>query len=215
MEMTKEELISDLTNAVISYKRDDAAKIAQKILDEKVDPLQAINEGLLKGVTLVGDLYSKHQVYLPQLLAAGTTMYAALDVLLPAIPKTAANERKTVTLAVVEGDVHDIGKNIFKTLLTAAGVNVVDLGKDVSAETIADAIQSNHSEYLSLSALMTSTMFLMKDSLDLLAENGYRENVTITIGGSPTSPDFARSIGADHWDKNAQNGVRWIKSGAE
>ena len=213
--MTKEELIGNLTNAVVTYKRDEAAKIAQQILDEGVDPLEAINEGLLKGVTLVGDLYSKHQAYLPQLLAAGATMYSALDVLLPAIPQSASNNKKTVTLAVVEGDVHDIGKNIYKTLLIAAGFNVVDLGKDVSAETISEAIDSNHSEYLSLSALMTSTMFLMKDSFDLLTENGYRENITITVGGSPTSPEFAKSIGADHWDKNAQNAVQWIKSGAE
>ncbi|MBO7352270.1 MAG: corrinoid protein [Candidatus Methanomethylophilaceae archaeon] len=213
--MTKEELIGNLTNAVVTYKRDEAAKIAQQILDEGVDPLEAINEGLLKGVTLVGDLYSKHQAYLPQLLAAGATMYSALDVLLPAIPQSASNNKKTVTLAVVEGDVHDIGKNIYKTLLIAAGFNVVDLGKDVSAETISEAIESNHSEYLSLSALMTSTMFLMKDSFDLLTENGYRENITITVGGSPTSPEFAKSIGADHWDKNAQNAVQWIKSGAE
>jgi corrinoid protein of di/trimethylamine methyltransferase len=212
--MTKEELIGDLTNAIVTYKRSDAADIARRILEEGVDPVEAINEGLLKGVTLVGDLYSKRQAYLPQLLAAGSTMYAALDVLLPAIPKTAADSKKTVTLAVVEGDVHDIGKNIYKTLLIAAGYNVVDLGKDVSAETISDAIQENHSEYLSLSALMTSTMFLMKDSFDLLTENGYREKVTITVGGSPTSPEFAKSIGADHWDKNAQNAVQWIKNGA-
>ncbi|MCH3977451.1 MAG: corrinoid protein [Candidatus Methanomethylophilus sp.] len=210
----KEEIIGRLTSSVQNYKRADAAQAARDALDAGVDPLEAINDGLLRGMTVVGDQFSRHKAFLPQLLTAAAAMYGALDILLPAIPVGEHRETKTVTLAVVEGDVHDIGKNIVKTLLTAGGFEVHDLGKDVSAEDIADTAQSSGSTAIALSALMTTTMFKMKDTIDLLEENGYRDNVKISIGGAPTSPAFAKDIGADHWDRNAQDIVRWLKESA-
>lgn len=207
----REEIIGKLALAVQNYKRNDAAEAAREALEAGIDPVDAINEGLLKGMTLVGDLFSKHQAFLPQLLTAAAAMYGALDILLPAIPKGKEPNKKTVTVAVVEGDVHDIGKNIYKTLLVAGGFNVVDLGKDVPADVIADTVQDNGSSVVALSALMTTTMFKMKETLDLLNENGIRSDVKVTVGGSPTSPEFAENLGADHWDKNAQSGVQWVQ----
>lgn len=204
----KEEIIGKLADAVQRYNKKDAIAAAQEALDAGVDPLDAINEGLLKGVTIVGDLYSKHRAFLPQLLGAGQAMYGALDVLLPAIPEGATKNKKKITLSVVEGDVHDIGKNIYRTLLTAGGFEVIDLGRDVPAEEIAETAQESGSEYVALSALMTTTMFKMKDTLDLLEENGYRDHVKVHVGGSPTSPQFAKDIGADSWDKNANEAVQ-------
>ena len=159
----KEEIIGRLALSVQNYKRADAAAAAKEALDAGIDPLEAINDGLLKGMTLVGDLFSKHKAFLPQLLTAAAAMYGALDILLPAIPKGKQQDQKKVTLAVVEGDVHDIGKNILKTLLTAGGYLVDDLGKDVPADVIADAAQENGAQVVALSALMTTTMFKMKE----------------------------------------------------
>ena len=204
----KEEIIGKLAEAVQTYNRKEAENTAREALSEGIDPLEAINGGLLKGMTIVGDLYSKHRAYLPQLLGAGNAMYAALDVLLPAIKGNASGNRKKVTLSVVEGDVHDIGKNIYRTLLTAGGFDVLDLGKDVPAEDIAEKVQESGSQYVALSALMTTTMFKMKDTMDLLEENGYRDRVTVCVGGSPTSPGFAKDIGADYWDRNANEAVQ-------
>ncbi len=209
----KEEIIGRLALSVQNYKRADAAAAAKEALDAGIDPLEAINDGLLKGMTLVGDLFSKHKAFLPQLLTAAAAMYGALDILLPAIPKGKQQDQKKVTLAVVEGDVHDIGKNILKTLLTAGGYLVDDLGKDVPADVIADAAQESGAQVVALSALMTTTMFKMKETLDLLDENGYRQDVKVTVGGSPTSPELAKNLGADHWDKNAQDAVQWLKGG--
>lgn len=206
--MNKEELIGRLAKAVETYNKKEAEAVAREALDSGIDPLEAINSGLLRGMTIVGDLYSKHRAYLPQLLGAGNAMYAALDVLLPAIPDKGVGNRKKVTLSVVEGDVHDIGKNIYRTLLTAGGFEVYDLGKDVPAEKIAETALETGSQYVALSALMTTTMFKMKDTLDLLEEDGYRSKVKVCIGGSPTSPQFVKDIGADYWDRNANEAVQ-------
>ncbi len=177
----------------------------------KIDPVEAINEGLVKGMSVIGDLYGEHKIYLPQVLTAASAMYGALDVLLPLIPKASLKDSKKCITAVVEGDVHDIGKNIVKTMLTAGGFVVTDLGKDVAPELIANEAESNGIDILCLSTLMTPTMDNMKKTVDLLNENGYRKNCTITIGGPPTSPDFAKQIGADHRDNNAQDAVRYLK----
>lgn len=204
----KEEIIGRLAKAVETYSKMEAEAAAREALDSGIDPLEAINSGLLRGMTIVGDLYSKHRAYLPQLLGAGTAMYAALDILLPAIPEKDVVDRKKITLSVVEGDVHDIGKNIYRTLLTAGGFEVYDLGKDVPAEEIAEKALETGSQYVALSALMTTTMFKMKDTLDLLEEDGYRDKVKVCVGGSPTSPQFAKDIGADYWDRNANEAVQ-------
>ena len=205
---SNEEIIGRLASAVERYSKTDAEAAAREALESGMDPLEAIYGGRLKGMTIVGDLYSKHRAYLPLLLGAGNAMYAALDILLPAIPEKDIRNKKKVTLSVVEGDVHDIGKNIYRTLLTAGGFDVFDLGKDVPAEEIAEKARETGSQYVALSALMTTTMLKMKDTLDLLEEDGYRDKVTVCVGGSPTSPQFAKDIGADYWDRNANEAVQ-------
>lgn len=208
---TKEEILDKLSNSVIQYKRQDAIAAANEAVAAKMDPVEAINDGLVKGMNVIGDLYAEHKIYLPQVLTAASAMYGALDILLPLIPKASMENAKKATTAVVEGDVHDIGKNIVKTMLTAGGFVVTDLGKDVAPKTIVDTIEKEGIEIACLSTLMTPTMDSMKKALDLLKENGIRDKVVVTIGGPPTSPAFAQEIGADHRDLNAQDAVNWIK----
>ncbi|MDR1690668.1 MAG: corrinoid protein [Candidatus Methanoplasma sp.] len=209
--MSKEEILNKLSEAVVAGKPNLAEEGAKEALAQKVDPLEAINAGLVKGMSIVGDKYAARQVYLPQVLMSAKTMYSGLDLLLPAIPKAAMADVKRCATAVVEGDVHDIGKNIVKTMLTAGGFVVIDMGKDVPIQKIVDDAKSEKLDALALSTLMTPTMDGMKAALDGLIESGYRKNVKVCIGGAPTSPEFAKEIGADHRDANAQECVAWLK----
>lgn len=164
---------------------------------------------------VVGDNYEARKVYLPQVLVSANCMYAGLDILIPAIPVESMKNSKKCATVVVEGDVHDIGKNIVKTMLTAGGYMVTDYGKDIPPETIVESAEKDGIECICLSTLMTPTMDNMKKTLDILKETGYRSKCFVTIGGPPTSPKFAEEIGADHRDTNAQNCVRWLKEAWE
>ena len=209
--MSKEEIFEELANAVVNCKADLSKAAAEKVLAEGINPVEAINEGLVKGMNVIDDKYAAHQIYLPQVLVAAHAMYAGLDLLLPAIPKEDLADAKKAATAVVEGDVHDIGKNIVKTMLTAGGYIVNDLGKDVAPSKIAETVKAEGIDILCMSTLMTPTMDNMKNTIDLLKEQGSRGNCTVTIGGPPTSPSFAQEIGADHRDNNAQDCVNWLK----
>jgi corrinoid protein of di/trimethylamine methyltransferase len=176
-----------------------------------VKALDAIDQGLIKGMNIVGDKYGAHEFYLPQVLLAADTMYGALDVLLPHIPKADADKRIGMIIGVVEGDVHDIGKNIVKTMCTAAGFDVHDLGRDVAPETFVAKTKETKSQVVAMSTLMTPTMDGMKAVMDGLVEAGVRMNVKTIIGGAPTSKEFADDIGADFWAGNAQDAVVKIK----
>lgn len=209
--MSNEEILNKLSDAVVGGKIELAKEGATEALKAGMAALVAINEGLVKGMAVVGDRYAAHQVYLPQVLMSAHTMYAGLDILLPAIPKAEAAERKKAITCVMEGDVHDIGKNIVKTMLTASGFEVIDLGKDVPVDTIVETSEKEAVSVTCLSTLMTPTMDGMKDVVDGLKESGYRGKMKICIGGPPTSPAFAEEIGADHRDNNAQDCVGWLK----
>lgn len=209
--MSKEKILNDLSDSVENYKIDLAKSAAQAALDAGIDPVVAINEGLVKGMGVVGDNYEARRIYLPQVLVSANCMYAGLDILIPAIPVEDMDASKKCATAVVEGDVHDIGKNIVKTMLTAGGYMVTDLGKDVSPDSIVKSAEDGGIQCLCLSTLMTPTMDSMKKTVDILTETGYRSKCIVTIGGPPTSPSFAEEIGADHRDSNAQDCVRWLK----
>lgn len=204
------EILERLSTAIQTYKKADAVAAAQDAIAAGINPVTAINEGLVKGMNIVGEKFKVHKVYLPQVLTAASALYGGLDVLLPAIPQSELRNARKATVAVVEGDVHDIGKNILRTLLTAGGFIVTDLGKDIPASQIAKAAQENNSDAVCVSSLMTTTMEGMKKVVDNLVDNGYRDKVLVTIGGPPTSPEFAASIDADHRDSNAQDAVAWL-----
>ena len=210
--MSKEQILEDLASAVVNCKADLAKSAAEAALAEGVNPVEAINEGLVKGMAVVGERYAEHKVYLPQVLVSARCLYTGLDILIPAIPKEdLANSKKAATV-VVEGDVHDIGKNIVKTMLTAGGYIVNDLGKDIPSAQIADTVKGEGIDVLCMSTLMTPTMDRMPEVINLLKENGARSKCTVTVGGPPTSPSFASEIGADHRDNNAQDCINWLKA---
>ena len=209
--MDKKALLKELADAVVACAPDRATGAARRALEEGLNPVEAINEGLVVGMGVIGDNYAERKMYLPQVLVAAHAMYNGLDVLLPAIPKADMKDTKQAETAVVQGDVHDIGKNIVKTMLTASGYVVDDLGKDVSPNLIADTAKDKGIHVVCLSTLMTPTMDNMAAAVKALVDNGYRGNCTVTIGGPPTTEGFAKEIGADHRDSDAQNCVKWLK----
>jgi len=162
-------------------------------------------------MTIVGDKYAKHEYFLPQVLLAANAMYGGLDILLPHIPKADAAKKVVGVIGVVEGDVHDIGKNIVKTMLTAAGLDMHDFGKDVPIENFVNSVKNQKANLIAMSTLMTPTMDGMKAVVDGLIENGDRMKVKIIIGGAPTSQAFADDIGADMHAINAQEAVKKVK----
>ncbi len=208
----KDQLLTGLEQAVVNGKKADAAKIANEVISSGVKPLEAIDAGLIKGMMVVGEKYAAHTIFLPQVLLAADAMYGALDILLPHIPKEAAAKRVEMVIGVVEGDVHDIGKNIVKTMFTAAGFNVHDVGRDVPADTFVSTARSNSAQVLAMSTLMTPTMDSMKATVDAMVEEGLRSKMKIIIGGAPTSQEFADEIGADMHAVNAQEAVAKVKA---
>ncbi len=208
----KERVLKGLEHAVVTGRKDESTRFANRALREEIPALEAIDAGLIKGMMVVGDRYSAHKIFLPQVLLAADSMYAALDILLPHIPKEDAAKRLNIVIGVVEGDVHDIGKNIVKTMFTAAGFNVHDLGKDLPPEEFVNASKANNAQVVAMSTLMTPTMDSMKASVDALVEEGVRSQVKIIIGGAPTSQEFAEEIGADMHAVNAQDAVAKIRS---
>ena len=210
--MDESSILKELADAVVACDPPRAKKAAETALSAGMDPVKAINEGLVVGMGVIGDNYAVRKMYLPQVLVAAHSMYEGLDVLIPAIPKDENISAKKAITGVVQGDVHDIGKNIVKTMLTAAGFIVDDLGKDVPPKTVVDQMLADQSEVVCLSTLMTPTMDNMAKAVQLIAQSGYRDKVIITIGGPPTTDAFAEEIGADHRDENAQQCVKFVNS---
>ncbi len=211
-EMSEEELLKELADSVIACDPKRSKIAAEEALAEGMDPVLAINGGLVVGMGVIGENYAERKMYLPQVLVAAHSMYEGLDVLLPAIPKGDLSDAKFAITAVVQGDVHDIGKNIVKTMLTAGGYIVDDLGKDVPPITIADTAKDKAVDVVCLSTLMTPTMDSMAEAVKMINDNGYRDECVITIGGPPTSEAFAEEIGADHRDEDAQSCVKYVNS---
>ena len=210
--MDESSILKELADAVVACDPPRAKKAAETALSAGMDPVKAINDGLVVGMGVIGDNYAVRKMYLPQVLVAAHSMYEGLDVLIPAIPKDENISAKKAITGVVQGDVHDIGKNIVKTMLTAAGFMVDDLGKDVPPQTVVDQMLADQSEVVCLSTLMTPTMDNMAKAVQLIAQSGYRDKVIITIGGPPTTDAFAEEIGADHRDENAQQCVKFVNS---
>lgn len=210
--MTREQILAGLEKAVISGKKQEAVSEARAALASGIKALDAVDFGLIKGMTIVGDKYAAHELYLPQVLLAADAMYGALDVLLPHIPKEDTKKRTNVVIGVVEGDVHDIGKNLVKTMMTAGGMTVFDLGRDVPIENFVVSTKEKDATVVAMSTLMTPTMDGMKQCVDGLIESGLRMKVKIIIGGAPTSKEFADDIGADLHGINAQEAVAKLKA---
>jgi len=192
-----------LINIVVSGKIKEAKDATQKCLDSGIGAKEIIFEGLSKAMAIVGDKYESKQYFLPQVLLSANTLYQGLNLVLPLLKGDGGKAKGTVVIAVVEGDVHDIGKNIVKAMLTGLGLTVLDLGKDVPIKDIIATAKKEKAELIAESTLMTPTLEGMKETVKVIKEEGMTTKVKLMIGGGATSQEFATQIGADGWTYDA------------
>ncbi|MEX2750540.1 MAG: corrinoid protein, partial [Candidatus Freyarchaeota archaeon] len=188
----------------------EATETATKIVEQKMDITAAI-EALGEGMLEIARKYENSEIFLPELLLSSDTMYAALRVLEPHVKIVETDVKKKIVIGTIEGDVHDIGKNILKTMLTAAGFKVVDLGRDVPVEKFVSEVEKQGADAVAISTLMTTTMKNMEKVANLLYEKGLAPKVKIAVGGAPVSGEFADDIGAHIYATNAMEAVELFK----
>jgi len=202
----REEILKKLSDAVVEYDEDEAREWAQKALDEGVDAFDAIMNGLAAGMEIVGDLYDKQEYFVPELLMCADALYVGLDILRPHIKTGSVQKKGQVVIGTVQGDVHDIGKNIIKLMFDVGGFTVHDLGRDVPLENFVKEQLRTDSEIVAMSAMMTTTMMGMKKVIEMIKEKN--PNVAIMLGGAPVTKDVADLFGADGYAESAGNAVQ-------
>ena len=206
-----EELYKEMAQSILDGEEDVAAELAQKALDDGIDPLAAITDGYMPGVNEVGDSFACGQAFLPELVMAGEAMKAAIAVLEPAM-KASGTERQIlgkVVLATVEGDIHEIGKSLVGTMLTSSGFEVYDMGVDVSTADILAKAEEVDADIVGLSALLTTTMVKQKEVIDEVTKRGMK--VKVMVGGAPVTKEWVQKIEADGYSEDAIGAVNVAK----
>ena len=207
----KDQLIEQLKSAVINMDTDNILDLCNEYLSHEYDPMEAINLGLSKGMEEVGKLYEEGDYFIPELLICSEVMYMALDQLTPHISRLSTDHDLKAIVGVVEGDTHDIGKNLLKTMLMVQGFEVIDLGIDVSPENFLVKIEETKPHLLGLSTLMSTSMANMEKTINLLNESDFRDRLVIMIGGGPVTESFANRIGADAYEADASSAATTAK----
>lgn len=202
---TKEELLEKLKNGVVEYQEEEVKEAAQQSLDDGYEALEMIMDGLAAGMEIVGDLYDRNEYFVPEVLMCADALYAGLAILRPHVPKQEGGVNAQVVIGSIQGDVHDIGKNLVKMMFDVAGWDVHDLGRDVPLEKFVEEQLRTDSEVVAMSAMMTTTMLGMKKVIKMIKEKN--PDVAIMLGGAPVTQDVANLFGADGYAESAGNAV--------
>ena len=207
-----EDMYGKLAQAVIDGEPEEAEELARQALDQGLDPLECINQGLTPGINRVGELFSSGEYFLPHLIIGGEAMKAALAVLEPAlVGNQGRNVLGRVVLGTVQGDMHEIGKTLVGTMLTANGFLVTDIGIDKPAADFVAAVKETNATLIGASALLTTTMPEQQKIIEELKEAGLRDQVKVMVGGAPTSESWAEKIGADGYAEDAIESIALAK----
>ncbi len=204
-----EELFKKMAQSVLDGESEEAEELAKEALETGVDPLAAINQGYTAGMDTVGELFSTGEYFLPDLIMGGEAMKAALSVLEPAL-KAAGKAREVsgiVVLGTVKSDIHEIGKSLVGSMLSANGFEVYDLGIDIESSVFVSKAREYKADIVALSALLTTTMLHQRDVIEHLVEAGLRDQVKVMVGGSPVTQGWADDIGADGFAEDAASAV--------
>lgn len=196
-------ILEEISENIINGKANEVRTLVQKAVDDGGDVGKILNEGLLAGMSVVGDRFKRNEFYVPEVLIAARAMKAGTEILKPLLAESGVKPTGTVVLGTVKGDLHDIGKNLVGMMMEGAGFQVVDLGTDVEAQKFVDACREQNATIIAASALLTTTMTAMKDIVDALNASDIRDKVKILIGGAPLTQAFCDEIGADGYAPDA------------
>lgn len=211
----KGKLLKELSDSVIEMDEDRTVLASNKCIENKMNVYEAINDGLAAGMVQAGKLYEEGEYYIPELLMCSDAMYAGLEVLKPQLSNEEKESKFKAVIGVVQGDTHDIGKNLVKIMMETEGFEVVDLGRDVSPIEFVKKAKEIDAQVIALSTLMTTTMEGMQEVVEILEKENLRNKVKVIIGGGPISQGFANKIGADGYTTDASRAAKLAKDLAE
>jgi len=197
----------DLADAIIAGDNVKSKEITQKLVDSGVSSSEILNEGLVAGMEVVGRQFKANEMYIPEVLIAARAMHAAMDIIKPMLSESGAKMKGTVIIGTVQGDLHDIGKNLVGMMLEGGGFSVIDVGVDVSAEKYAEEAKKSGAKLIGLSALLTTTMPVMKDVIAILKTDSSTADVKVMVGGAPLTQEYSDSIGANGYAPDASSAV--------
>ena len=206
------DILKQMMEKLYAGEDDAVAELTQKALDEGLPPGEVLKGGLIAGMDEVGVDFRAGDLFVPEVLIAARAMHAGMDVLRPLLVESDVPSSGKVVLGTVKGDLHDIGKNLVGMMLEGGGFEIIDLGTDVPPEKFAEAVRAEQAHLVGLSALLTTTMPSMKDTLEALEDLGVREQVKVMIGGAPVTRAFADEIGADGYAADAGAAVELARS---
>ena len=196
-----------VSEALQRGEADQVSEFVKQALEENIAPKKILEEGLIKGMSVIGVKFKNNEVYVPEVLIAARAMNAGMDILKPKLTETGVQNIGKIVIGTVSGDLHDIGKNLVRMMLEGAGFEVIDLGTDVTANQFVDAIKEHQPNILCMSALLTTTMVNMAEVIKAIEAAGLREKVKVMIGGAPITQNYAEQITADGYSPDAATAV--------
>ena len=197
----------DLADSIITGDNIKSKEITEKLVADGVAATEILNEGLVPGMNVVGTKFKANEMYIPEVLIAARAMHAAMDIIKPLLSESGAAMKGTVVVGTVQGDLHDIGKNLVCMMLEGGGFQVVDVGVDIPAEKFVEEVKKSGAKVLGLSALLTTTMPGMKEVIEALKADDATKNVKVMVGGAPLTQEYADSIGAAGYAADASSAV--------
>ena len=201
------ELLGKMAESLIAGKIDEVVDLTKEALDGGAAPADILDQGLLAGMDVVGQRFKAEEMFIPEVLRCAKCMHGAMEILRPLLAETGAEPIGTLIIGTVKGDLHDIGKNLVGMMFEGAGFEVVDIGIDKEPQVFVDAIKEHNAKLIGMSALLTTTMPKMVETIDAIKEAGIRDQVKILVGGAPITAAFAEEIGADGYASNAASAV--------
>lgn len=201
------EKLGKIADGLLNGNVEEVSKLTQELLDDGTDPEEILQSGLFAGMEVVSQKFKDCEMFIPEVLRSAKAMHGAMEKLRPKLSEASSSKAGTVVTATVQGDLHDIGKNLAGMMMEGSGFNVIDMGIDQKTEDIVNAVKEHKPQILGLSALLTTTMPKMGEVINALKEAGIRDQVKVMIGGAPVTDDFADEIGADAYAPNASIGT--------
>ena len=206
------DLLAEIANGVINGDDERIALLTRELVEQGASPKTILDDGLISGMNVVGERFKAHTIFLPDVLLAAKAMYAGLDLLKPLLIEEGIPPIGRVVIGSVRGDLHDIGKNLVGIMLKGAGFEIIDLGNDVPPESMVESALRKEASVIGMSALLTTTMPVMGQVVNMLYQRGLTGRIKTIVGGAPVSAEFAREIGADAYGFDAANAVDRVKS---